>query len=134
MFTLCFTEFLLLQEPVPCRLAVKENDVEEVVAEGTAWPWKEGTLVHHKPLSRHNVRVSVDKILAGKSSHPVPWDANVRVADVFGSFEQWPKMLVYLENSEVNKYLNHIAMCTANNQVYDSELMQWTVAGTKFYD
>ncbi|XP_074321705.1 uncharacterized protein LOC141658767 [Silene latifolia] len=94
--------FLELKSPVPCRLAVYGIDSEIIVADGTAWPWKEGTMVHNTPLSHQNVRVSIDNILDGKSQLPIPWDENVRVAEVFGSFAQWPKSLVLLENKEDN--------------------------------
>ncbi|KAK9714564.1 hypothetical protein RND81_06G103600 [Saponaria officinalis] len=92
--------FIELLDPAPCRLTVLESENIIVVAEGTAWPWVEGQMVHNTPLSPQNVRVSIDKVLESAAPLPVPWGGFERIGEVDGSFAQWPKTLVLLGPDE----------------------------------
>ncbi|KAK9675834.1 hypothetical protein RND81_11G034800 [Saponaria officinalis] len=92
--------FIELLDPAPCRLTVLESENIIVVAEGTAWPWVEGQMVHNTPLNPQNVRVSIDKVLESAAPLPVPWGGFERIGEVDGSFAQWPKTLVLLGPDE----------------------------------
>ncbi|KAK9714661.1 hypothetical protein RND81_06G110400 [Saponaria officinalis] len=92
--------FIELLDPAPCRLTVLESENIIVVAEGTAWPWVEGQMVHNTPLSPQNVCVSIDKVLESAAPLPVPWGGFERIGEVDGSFAQWPKTLVLLGPDE----------------------------------
>ncbi|KAK9750280.1 hypothetical protein RND81_02G183900 [Saponaria officinalis] len=92
--------FIELLDPAPCWLTVLESENIIVVAEGTAWPWVEGQMVHNTPLSPQNVRVSIDKVLESAAPLPVPWGGFERIGEVDGSFAQWPKTLVLLGPDE----------------------------------
>ncbi|KAK9756480.1 hypothetical protein RND81_01G100700 [Saponaria officinalis] len=88
--------FSELQGPTPCRLGVLDFEDVVVVAEGMAWPWTENQTIHNTPLSRQNIRVSIDKILEITAPLPIPWGGFKKVGEVGGSFAQWPKSLVMM--------------------------------------
>ncbi|KAK9676861.1 hypothetical protein RND81_11G105900 [Saponaria officinalis] len=88
--------FSELQGPTPCWLGVLDFEDLVVVAEGMAWPWTENQTIHNTPLSRQNVRVSIDKILESTTPLPIPWGGFRKVGEVYGSFAQWPKSLVMM--------------------------------------
>ncbi|KAK9734168.1 hypothetical protein RND81_04G119800 [Saponaria officinalis] len=92
--------FSELQGPTPCWLGVLYFEDLVVVAEGMAWPWTENQTIHNTPLSRQNVRVSIDKILESKAPLPIPWGGFKKVGEVGGSLAQWPKSLVMIGHYE----------------------------------
>ncbi|KAH9619225.1 hypothetical protein KSS87_010715 [Heliosperma pusillum] len=89
------------EESVRCRLVVHVNEELTIVAEGMVLPLAEGKMVHNKPLTIENTHVSIDKVIRGDVPLPLPWTGFTMVGDAEGSFAQWPKSLILLEDKEV---------------------------------
>ncbi|KAK9682108.1 hypothetical protein RND81_10G051000 [Saponaria officinalis] len=96
--------FVDLKDPISCRLGVHDGNTLIVVAEGMARPWRENIVVHHTPLSRDNVHVSIDKCLDSTAPLPVPWSEFAIVGEAEGSFVQWPKKWVLLGQDELRSH------------------------------
>ncbi|KAL8112942.1 hypothetical protein AgCh_020311 [Apium graveolens] len=60
-------------------------------------------MIHNSPIAPHNVKVSVDDVVAEYqlTPLPVPCDEHETVGNVAGSFVQWPKDLVTLEQEPI---------------------------------
>ncbi|XP_019163492.1 PREDICTED: uncharacterized protein LOC109159835 [Ipomoea nil] len=101
--------FGMLQSPIPCRLAVLcdiGDSTTEVVASGTLYPSGPDTMVHSQPLLSLHVKVSVDMLLPSATttlSIPVPTSFHTTLAEIVGSFAQWPLHLVNIEEEEIIK-------------------------------
>ncbi|KAH9602012.1 hypothetical protein KSS87_013375, partial [Heliosperma pusillum] len=87
---------------VRCRLAVHMNKELTIVAEGMVSPWEDGKMVHNTPLTKENAHVSIDNVIRRDLPLPLPWNGFTMVGDAEGSFAQWPKTLILLEEKEVN--------------------------------
>ncbi|XP_074295723.1 uncharacterized protein LOC141623516 [Silene latifolia] len=66
------------------------------------FPWVQGKMVHNKPLTMENAHVCIDNVICGDVPLPLPWTRFTMVGDAAGSFAQWPKSLILLEENEVN--------------------------------
>lgn len=78
-----------------------------VVARGTVFPSSSqgSNLVHGNPMAAHNVKVSVDDVVAEFQQTPLPVRSieHEKVGDAAGSFVQWPKDLVMLGQVIIKK-------------------------------
>jgi hypothetical protein len=61
-----------------------------------AYPSPPGTLLHHLPLVNNHLKVSLAKVVDGEegTALPVPSNFHTKLADVVGTFTQWPKHLI----------------------------------------
>ncbi|KAK9715127.1 hypothetical protein RND81_06G145100 [Saponaria officinalis] len=91
--------FIVLKEPVYCRLAVNVEGKLVVVADDMVSPWVEGKMVHNVPLTMQNAHVSIDSVIRTDALLPCPWSGFTKVGDAEGSFAQWPKSLILLGNN-----------------------------------
>ncbi|KAK9714983.1 hypothetical protein RND81_06G135400 [Saponaria officinalis] len=69
-----------------------------IVSEGMVSPCIEGKTVHNQPLTIENAHVSIDSVIRADAPLPLPWSGFTNVGDAEGSFAQWPKSLILMEN------------------------------------
>ncbi|KAL9247602.1 hypothetical protein vseg_021019 [Gypsophila vaccaria] len=91
-----------VKESTFCRLAALLDGEFVIVADGMVFPWVEGKMVHNTRLTRENAQVSIDNVIRADVPLPLPWNGFTMVDDAEGSFAQWPKSLIILEEKEVN--------------------------------
>lgn len=73
-----------------------------VVAVGIVSPWVEGKMVHNKQLPMENAHVCIDNVIRADVPLPLPWNGFTTVGEVVGSYAQWPKSLIELDDDEVH--------------------------------
>ncbi|XP_074332491.1 uncharacterized protein LOC141670505 isoform X1 [Apium graveolens] len=93
--------FTNLKTPTLCCLWVIHLEERRVIAaRGTVFPLNSGgvNMIHNSPIVPHNVKLSVDDVVAEYqlTPLPVPCDEHETVGNAAGSFVQWPKDLVTL--------------------------------------
>lgn len=96
-----------LKIPTLCSLWVLHSEKGRVVvARGTIFPSNSqgSTMLHNKPIAPHNVKVSVDDVVAEYQLNPlpVPCEEHATVGNAAGSFVQWPKDLVTLGQDPIS--------------------------------
>ena len=88
----------------PCYLTFKFGEEHIKIANARVWPWKEDETVHCVPLLEDHMKVQVDSVVDDMYlKFPLPTKVNkdfVKIEDTFGSFIQWPKDSIILD--EVN--------------------------------
>ena len=98
----------MMQIPTLCHLSViHKHKGRVVVARGTVFPSSsQGDLIHNNPTAPHNVKVSIDDVLAEYqlTPLPVPCDEHETIGNAAGSFVQWPKELVTLGQVHVVRF------------------------------
>ncbi|KAK9724019.1 hypothetical protein RND81_05G042100 [Saponaria officinalis] len=94
------------QDPLSCLLGVElESKEYVVVAKGTFWPTTIGVMVNNVPLMADNLKVSIDEILKSNAPLPIPFGGFTSVGEAEGSFGQWPRKWVQIEE-EIDDHPN----------------------------
>jgi hypothetical protein len=91
-----------LKETTRCKLLARLLDDKLLeVATGMAYPSNEGDLIHGVPMARRNAKVTVDSVYDTckniKLKFP-PNDEITKLGQAEGTFIQWPKRDVVLED------------------------------------